>query len=308
MIIDLDKIENLKLISSRDTFLRSLAFINLIDKRNISNIYYELTRTTNVKDKDLNFLFHFLQTHNYLTIDGEMVHMENQFNPDVFIIDFCRYYLSLIQSNKEINNALFVTSDFTIEKDKIFINVESVSLVYRPFLLVLQKLELMETCDRKGFVVVSNFSIAKKILERPLRKLSQKDFDDELEQRAIRGNKAELFVMNFEKNKLKETNYTPRRVSQENVGLGYDIESYETDGTNIFIEVKSLINRKTFFWSKNEIEVSKRLGKHYLIYTIQFNKESEPIKIKEVITDPYNEIFKLDKFTKEPSGDFLVTI
>lgn len=308
MIIDINDKENLKLKSSRDTFLQSLIFINSIDKRNISNVYYELTRTTNIKDKDLNFVFHFLNTNNYLTIEGDMVHVTNKFNPNEFIVELCAYYLSLLQSNKNINTALFLTSDFTIENDSIIINVESVPLVYRHLFLALQKLELMETSAKKGFVVVSNYAIAKKILERPLRKISQKDFDEELEQRKIRGSKAELFVMNFEGDKLKETNYTPRRMSIDNVGLGYDIESYETDGTNIFIEVKSLKNGEMFHWSKNEIEVSKRLGKHYLIYTIQFNKESEPKKIKEVILDPYNEIFKLGKFIKEPSGDFLVTI
>ena len=308
MIIDIKNKENLKLISSRDTFLQCLVFINSIEKRNISNIYYELTRTTNIKDKDLNFVFHFLNIHNYLTIDGEMVLVKNKFNPNELIVEFCAYYISLIQSNKDINTALFLSSDFTIENDSIIINVGSVSLYYRHFFLILQKLELMETFEKKGFVVVSNYAIAKKILERPLKKISQKDFDEEIEQRKIRGSKAELFVLNFEEHKLNKTNYSPRRVSQENVGLGYDIESYETDGTNIFIEVKSLKNGKMFYWSKNEIEVSRRLGKHYLIYTIQFNKESEPIKIKEVIIDPYNEIFNLGKFTKEPSGDYLISI
>ena len=271
MIIDINNKENLVLKSSRDTFLQSLIFINSIDKRNISNIYYELTRTTNIKDKDLNFVFHFLNIHNYLTIDGEFVLIKNKFNPNEFIVELCAYYISLIQRNKDINTALFITSDFTIENDSVIINVESVSLVYRQFFLVLQKLELMENSDKMGFVVVSNYAIAKKILERPLRKISQKDFDEELEQRKIRGSKAEFFVMNFEEYKLNKSNYSPRRVSQENVGLGYDIESYETDGTNIFIEVKSLKNGKMFYWSKNEIIASKRLGKHYLIYAVFFD-------------------------------------
>ena len=192
MIIDINNKENLKLKSSRDTFLQCLIFINSIDKSNISNVYYELTRTTIIKDKDLNFIFHFLNTHNYITIDDEIVHVKNKFKPNEFIVKLCAYYLSLIQSNKDINKALFLTSNFTIENDSIIINVESVSLVYRHFLLVLQKLELMEVSDKKGFVVVSNYAIAKKILERPLRKISQKDFDEELEQRKIRGSKAEL--------------------------------------------------------------------------------------------------------------------
>ena len=308
MIIDINNKENLKLKSSRDTFLQCLIFINSIDKSNISNVYYELTRTTIIKDKDLNFIFHFLNTHNYITIDDEIVHVKNKFKPNEFIVKLCAYYLSLIQSNKDINKALFLTSNFTIENDSIIINVESVSLVYRHFLLVLQKLELMEVSDKKGFVVVSNYAIAKKILERPLRKISQKDFDEELEQRKIRGSKAELFVMKIEGSKLKGTKYSPRRVSQENIGLGYDIESYETDGTNIFIEVKSLKNGKMFYWSKNEIIASKRLGKHYLIYAVLFNNDGKPIEIKKVITNPHEEIFVLKNYEFESTEDYTINI
>ena len=118
MIIDINNKENLKLKSSRDTFLQCLIFINSIDKSNISNVYYELTRTTIIKDKDLNFIFHFLNTHNYITIDDEIVHVKNKFKPNEFIVKLCAYYLSLIQSNKDINKALFLTSNFTIENDR----------------------------------------------------------------------------------------------------------------------------------------------------------------------------------------------
>ena len=32
------------------------------------------------------------------------------------------------------------------------------------------------------------------------------------------------------------------------------------------------------------------------------------LKRKKLIIDSYNEIFKLGKFTKEPSGDYLITM
>ena len=95
MIIDIKNKENLKLNSSRDTFHKSLIFINSIDKLNISNVYYELTRTTNIKDKDLNFVFHFLLTHKYLKINAEVVLVKNKFNPNELIVKLCEYYLSL---------------------------------------------------------------------------------------------------------------------------------------------------------------------------------------------------------------------
>ena len=308
MIIDIKNKEVLKLESSRDIFLQGLKFINSIDKYNTGNIYFELTRTTNIRDEDINFLFYFLIVHNYISINNKTLIVLNHFNPDKVITDFCHYYLYLIQSNIDLNKELFLTSEFSIEKDSIIIKVDSIPIVYRPFLIVLQKLKIMESSNKKGFVIVSNYFLAKKILERPLRKISQKDFDNEQEQKKLRGFKAELFVLNFEKEKLKEVNYSPRRVSQENIGLGYDIESYEINGANIFIEVKSLLNGEMFYWSKNEIEVSKRLNKHYVIYAVLFNKLEEPIKVKKMIFDPYKEIFVLKKITKQSSGDYLITI
>ena len=308
MTIDIENEETLKLRSSRETFFDSLIYINSSGERGISNAYYELTKTTNIKDKDLSFIIHFLKAHNYLIVHDKTILLTKKFNPKKLIVHFCSYYLLLIQSNSDINTALFLNSDFTIEKDSIIIKVKSIPLSYRPYLFALEKLELVERASNNEHVKVLNYVLAKKVLERPLRKISQKDFDAELEQRKIRGDKAELFVLNLEKEKLKGSSYSPKRVSQENVGLGYDIESYEIDGARIFIEVKSLRNGKMFYWSNNEIGVSKRLGKHYLIYTILFNNIGEPLKIKETITDPYKEIFVLEKFTKEPSGDYLITL
>jgi len=165
MIIDINNKENLKLKSSRDVYLQCLIFISITNKRNISNVYYELTRTSNIKDKDLNFIFHFLIKYNYLNLakEQDMFLVINKFNPEKIIEKLCTYYLSLILSNNDINRALFLASDFTIKNDSILINVDSIPFNYRPFLLVLQKLGLMEPCEEKGVVLISNYSIAKKI-------------------------------------------------------------------------------------------------------------------------------------------------
>ena len=98
MIIDIKNKEVLKLESSRDIFLQGLKFINSIDKYNTGNIYFELTRTTNIRDEDINFLFYFLIIHNYISINNKTLIVLNHFNPDKVITDFCHYYLYLIQS------------------------------------------------------------------------------------------------------------------------------------------------------------------------------------------------------------------
>jgi len=48
-------------------------------------------------------------------------------------------------------------------------------------------------------------------------------------------------------------------------GAGYDIKSYNADGTDRFIEVKTtkLSNTTPIFFSRNELEVSQELGSAY---------------------------------------------
>ena len=63
-----------------------------------------------------------------------------------------------------------------------------------------------------------------------------------------------------------------------------------------------------FYWSKNEIIASKRLGKHYLIYAVLFNNDGKPIEIKKVITNPHEEIFVLKNYEFESTEDYTINI
>ena len=55
-------------------------------------------------------------------------------------------------------------------------------------------------------------------------------------------------------------------ISQDSIGEGYDIVSYETDGTKRFIEVKSTIGtQNTFDMSDNEWKTACRLGNSYYV-------------------------------------------
>ncbi|MEG0835392.1 MAG: DUF3883 domain-containing protein [Anaerovoracaceae bacterium] len=101
-----------------------------------------------------------------------------------------------------------------------------------------------------------------------------------MENKKIKGNRGEEIVVRIEKEKL---NACGRRDLADKVewrsrmidGLGYDIESWETDkdGKNekqIFIEVKSTSagELEPFFISTNEVSVSKTKGDDYYIYRV----------------------------------------
>lgn len=92
------------------------------------------------------------------------------------------------------------------------------------------------------------------------------------------GDSGEELVFKFEKNKLKDTPYVPIPVSKEDDTLGYDIKSYELDGTEIHIEVKTQTKGKfeagDFYLSANEMEQLKKDPKYviYFVYNMKKNK------------------------------------
>ena len=71
--------------------------------------------------------------------------------------------------------------------------------------------------------------------------------------------------------------------------LGYDILSYELDGTPRYIEVKTTkrnrSNSFSFYISHNELEKSKVL-KNYWIYQVFFSVGQQPVI--SLIEDPFN--------------------
>lgn len=128
-----------------------------------------------------------------------------------------------------------------------------------------------------------------KIFESPVNGLSQKQFDKILLAKKINGIIAENFVLKYEISRVLDCNLV-KHASINNVSLGYDISSIHSlsNHSPIFIEVKSFNFIKHFFWSENEISVSKNLGDDYFLYLIKI--ENKKAKIFKIIQNPYEKI------------------
>ena len=111
------------------------------------------------------------------------------------------------------------------------------------------------------------------------------------------GNLAELEIIEFEKNRLKnfpQLTSKIEHVATNNVNAGYDIKSWEENNKERYIEVKavSLADFK-FYWSRNEIDKSQHFKNQYYLYLLPvinnklFDKES-----LKIIKNPFNKIFK----------------
>jgi hypothetical protein len=118
------------------------------------------------------------------------------------------------------------------------------------------------------------------------------------------GRLGEEFVLKEERRRLKKAGKTDladkvKLISVESACEGYDLVSYETDGTERYIEVKSTAGRKYVFeMSNNEWEVASKHKEQYFIY-----------RVTDVRTKPEFKIFKnptqLESeglLTKSPSG------
>ncbi|CAN7310112.1 DUF3883 domain-containing protein [Bosea sp. LjRoot90] len=113
------------------------------------------------------------------------------------------------------------------------------------------------------------------------------------------GSAGEEFAIKFEKWRLKdfpELLAKIAHVSKDDDTLGYDISSFETDGTPRYLEVKSTLGGldNAFYISSNELAVADSLGGAYLVLRIA-QLGSSPICCE--VRHPFE-----DKLTLTPSA------
>ena len=105
------------------------------------------------------------------------------------------------------------------------------------------------------------------------------------------GSKGESFVMEYEKKYLIKNGRPDLANKVELVsktkgdGLGYDVLSFDIEGKEKFIEVKTTRSscKQEFFVTANELEFSKQNAKSYWLYRVyDFNPETQSGKIKKI--------------------------
>lgn len=100
----------------------------------------------------------------------------------------------------------------------------------------------------------------------------QRDYLKMHESNTRLGLAGELAAVSFEKRRLRSNPQLAERVSHSAVehgdGPGYDVRSFEEDGTDRFIEVKTTTYSEftPFYFSANELEASRHYGDRYHLY------------------------------------------
>jgi len=124
------------------------------------------------------------------------------------------------------------------------------------------------------------------------RKMSLQQLLTKLDNQAIIGESAEFFVVEYEKTRLEGR--IPKRISEFDVGAGYDILSYESvdsESFDRFIEVKAVGENFSFHWSVNEKNKAKLYGDKYFLYLVDLKKAKTIINYSpKIIKNPAVEI------------------
>jgi hypothetical protein len=118
------------------------------------------------------------------------------------------------------------------------------------------------------------------------RKIGIEELRRELEKKQIYGEEAELFVLEFERIRLKNK-VGIDWVAEYSVAEGFDVLSFhdiESIGNDRFIEVKSYSSKPYFFWSRNEMDIARIKADNYFLYLVDRDKMNqngyEPIMIQ----------------------------
>jgi hypothetical protein len=133
--------------------------------------------------------------------------------------------------------------------------------------------------------------------------LSEKEFQLLQQRRYEIGQFGELYIVKYEKTKLIDAGKQQlankvKRMSVENIGLGYDILSFYPDGREKYIEVKTTSGvGSTFELTANELKTSERYRQQYWIYFVRDIGGSPKV---EEIKDPFSQIGK--KLILEPTA------
>ncbi|MBD5551788.1 MAG: DUF3883 domain-containing protein [Lachnospiraceae bacterium] len=152
--------------------------------------------------------------------------------------------------------------------------------------------------------------VAKHCKERQ-RQLSLEKLKKQLESNELAGEKAELFVLEYEKKRLGLSLCEKvKRISEIDVTAGYDIVSFDSDLSqepDRFIEVKATSN-DGFYWSRNEYEIAKLKGDTYYLYLVDLTKVNQSAYLPQIIKNPAINVIESEEWFIETQSYFIKRI
>lgn len=150
----------------------------------------------------------------------------------------------------------------------------------------------IDSCKKEGKLILTEQLEIDQLkyngVETDFFKAITKNFIEESERNSILGIKGEEAVIKYEKERLisagKKELADKVIATRETLGntARYDVHSYEEDGNDRYIEVKTTtgLAKNKFYISENEVEFSEKYSDNYYLYRVyEFNLKTEGGKI-----------------------------
>lgn len=143
------------------------------------------------------------------------------------------------------------------------------------------------------------------------KQLSLEELKKQLENNDIIGEKAEKFVLDFERKRVGQPlSEKIKRISEIDVAAGYDIVSFNSTNSitiDRYIEVKA-VSKRGFCLTKNEFNIAKLFGEQYFLYLVRLDCIYQEDYIPEIICNPVRNIFESDDWVIESQSFYICKI
>ena len=190
------------------------------------------------------------------------------------IMDSSMFYYDSVQCCYAFKNELLPLS---------LSNVRNV-LISQGFLTTLR-----DTQGTRFYISPTYDALVAKHCKTRQKQLSLEKLKKQLENNELAGEKAELFVLEYEKKRLGQPLCEKvRRISEIDVTAGYDIVSFDSNQSlepDRFVEVKAVSNAG-FYWSRNEYEIAKLKGEAYYLYLVDLSRINQQDYSPQIIQNP----------------------
>ena len=167
---------------------------------------------------------------------------------------------------------------------------------------------LRDTQGTRFYISPAYDALVAKHCKARRKQLSLEQLKEQLESNELVGEKAELFVLEYEKNRLGlPLCEKVRRISEIDVAAGYDIVSFDSSQSrepNRFIEVKAVSNAG-FYWSRNEYEIAKLKGNAYYLYLVELSRIIQPTYTPQIIQNPATNVMESQEWFVEAQNFFI---
>ena len=167
---------------------------------------------------------------------------------------------------------------------------------------------LRDTRGTRFYISSAYDSLVARHCRERRKQLSLEQLKKKLERNELIGEKAEQFVLEYEKKRLGSyLSEKVRRISEIDVTAGYDIvsfNSHQSQEPDRFIEVKA-ISCAGFYWSKNEYEIAKLKGDMYYLYLIEIGRIDEQDYSPQIIQNPAVNVMDTEEWFVEAQSFFI---